>query len=405
MKVLIVNKFLHPNGGSETYIFQIGRQLVQMGHEVQYFGMEHEGRIVGNHAECYTSNMDFHTGKLQKLLYPFKIIYSSEAKKKIRIVLEDFDPDVVHINNFNFQLTPSIIYGIKEYEKRRGKKISIIYTAHDSQLVCPNHLMQNSVSGKACIKCMESGLKNCVRGRCIHGSVSKSILGAWEGWLYKRLRTYRYIDTIICPSLFLKGRLQTEPALREKLVVMPNFINMADAGGKGWKKENYILYFGRYSIEKGIETLLKVCRSLPEIPFVFAGDGPLTEEVETCANIENRGFLKGNKLFETIGKAQLAVMPSECYENCPFSVMEAISCGTPVLGSNIGGIPELIEQGVTGELFNSGSDEDLSRKLQSLWENRTKLSEYSMNCQIKKFDTVEEYCQKLLLLYRQTYLV
>ena len=88
MKILIVNKFLYPNGGSETYIFQLGEQLAQMGHEVQYFGMEHEGRIVGNAAESYTSDMDFHSGKIKKLLYPFRIIYSREARKKIRRVLE-----------------------------------------------------------------------------------------------------------------------------------------------------------------------------------------------------------------------------------------------------------------------------------------------------------------------------
>ena len=83
----MVNKFLYPNGGSETYIFELGKKLHEMGHEVQYFGMEHEGRIVGNHAESYTANMDFHSTKLQKILYPFKIIYSHEARKKIRPVL------------------------------------------------------------------------------------------------------------------------------------------------------------------------------------------------------------------------------------------------------------------------------------------------------------------------------
>ena len=96
MRVLIVNKFLYPNGGSETYIFEIGKQLKEMGHEVQYFGMEHEDNVVGNRIGSYTSNMDFHGGKLSKLFYPFKIIYSTEACKKIRAVLEDFKPDVVH---------------------------------------------------------------------------------------------------------------------------------------------------------------------------------------------------------------------------------------------------------------------------------------------------------------------
>ena len=92
MKILMVNKFLYPNGGSETYIFKLGEQLQKKGHEVQYFGMEHAGRIVGNRLECYTSDMNFHAGGVGKLLYPFRIIYSGEAKRKMRRVLEDFRP-------------------------------------------------------------------------------------------------------------------------------------------------------------------------------------------------------------------------------------------------------------------------------------------------------------------------
>ena len=96
MKILMVNKFLYPNGGSETYIFKLGEYLERQGHEVQYFGMEHEGRCVGNHTEAYTSDMDFHGGsKLSKLTYPIKTIYSSEARKKIRLVLDDFRPDEI----------------------------------------------------------------------------------------------------------------------------------------------------------------------------------------------------------------------------------------------------------------------------------------------------------------------
>ena len=123
MKVLIVNKFLYPNGGSETYIFEIGKQLEKLGHEVQFFGMEHEGRIVGNNVGAYTSDMDFHTGKIDKLLYPFKILYSFDAKKQIRKVLEDMQPDVVHLNNINFQITPAVIDEIYNFRKRSGKNI------------------------------------------------------------------------------------------------------------------------------------------------------------------------------------------------------------------------------------------------------------------------------------------
>ena len=198
MRILIVNKFLYPNGGSETYIFKIGQQLQKMGHEVQYFGMEHPDRVVGNRINAYTSNMDFHTGKFTKIFYPFQIIYSRTARKKIRLVMEDFDPDVVHLNNFNFQLTPAIIYEIKEYEKSTGKRVKIIYTAHDTQLVCPNHLMRIPDTGELCRRCLKNGFFECVRHSCVHGSKLKSLCAYFEAELYQRLKTYKYIDCVIC---------------------------------------------------------------------------------------------------------------------------------------------------------------------------------------------------------------
>ena len=399
MKILIVNKFLYPNGGSETYIFKIGRQLQEMGHEVQYFGMEHEGRIVGNRAESYTSNLDFHTGKLQKFLYPLKIIYSAEARKKIRRVLEDFDPDAVHLNNFNFQLTPSILYEIRKYEKRSGKRIRVIYTAHDSQLVCPNHLMQNPLTGERCTLCMESGAINCVRGKCIHGSRIKSLLAALEHWIYRRLKTYRMIDRIICPSEFLKGRLATDPVLAPRLLVMHNFVDVK-LPEREISKGDYALYFGRYSEEKGIKTLLKAIGRFPEILFVFAGNGPLRGEVEAAGNVENRGFLSGESLYETISAARFSVFPSECYENCPFSVMESLLCRTPVIGANAGGVPELIEAGRTGELFECGDADQLAERISSFWKEPGRLAEYTENCGKVKFDSLEEYCIKLCRIYR-----
>ena len=144
MKVLIINKFLYPNGGSETYIFKLGEALEQHGHEVQYFGMEHEGRCVGNRVNAYTSDMDFHGGsKLSKLTYPIKTIYSKEARVQLRKVLDDFKPDVCHLNNFNYQLTPSIILEIVKWRKETGRDCKIIFTAHDYQLVCPNHMLNN----------------------------------------------------------------------------------------------------------------------------------------------------------------------------------------------------------------------------------------------------------------------
>lgn len=399
MKILIVNKFLHPNGGSETYIFKLGEQLQKMGHAVEYFGMEHQGRIVGNRMEQYTSDTDFHGGGLKKMLYPFRILYSAEARKKLRIVLQDFKPDVVHLNNFNFQLTPSVIYEVKAFEKKTGHRIKIIYTAHDSQLVCPNHLMMQP-DHTPCTKCVGGSAVNCTKYKCIHGSFVKSVLGTLEAVIYRTNHVYKKIDTIIAPSEFLKNKLECSQDLKGRILVKHNFVESIPDYDKT-SDAPYVLYFGRYSQEKGVETLVEVCDRLPEIPFVFAGTGPLEEMVNARGNIENRGFLKGEKLYQTIAKAAFCIVPSECYENCPFSVMESQLCRTPLLASNQGGIPELIQENVTGELFEAGNVDELTDKIGKLWNDKERLQKYSNNCHNIHFRSVEEYCQEMIELYEE----
>ena len=398
MKILIVNKFLYPNGGSETYIFKLGEELLKQGHEVQYFGMEHEGRIVGNHAEIYTSNMDFHTGKLSKLMYPFKIIYSKEAYKKISLVLDDFNPDVVHLNNFNFQLTPSIIYAIRDWEKKNKKRIKIIYTAHDYQWICPNHMLQIPSTKELCFKCKGGKFGECAKNRCIHNSRLKSILGTLEADIYKKKKTYSLIDVIICPSCFLKEKLDSYEGLSKKTVVMHNFIDKISRDANVMK-EHYVLYYGRYAKEKGVSTLISVCKKHPEIRFKFAGSGPLEDEVNEVKNIENLGFLSGQDLINTIAKAKLVIIPSEWYENCPFTVMETQMFGTPLLASNLGGIPELVQDGVTGELFEAGNEIELENKLLKLLDKSNGLLvKYTNNCLKVNFDDAKEYTDKYMLL-------
>lgn len=368
MKILMINKFLHPNGGAETYVFKLGGYLASQGHEVQYFGMEQEGRAVGNRVNAYTSAMDFHGGsRLEKLLYPIKTIYSSEARRKIRLVLEDFQPDVCHLNNFNYQLTPSVILEIRKWEKQSGKKCRILYTAHDYQLVCPNHMCRNPVTNENCEECLGGHFGSCFKGRCIHGSRAKSLIGAVEGYFWNRLGVYRQIDTILCCSHFMKTKLDTNPVFAEKTVVLHNFADPVKP--KPVRKKDYILYFGRYSREKGIETLVRAAKELPSIPFVFAGSGPLEGLLEGIPNIQNAGFQTGEALETLIREARFTVCPSEWYENCPFSVMESQIYGTPVLGAGIGGIPELIHGGA---LFESGNGAELKEKIAKMWEGREK---------------------------------
>ena len=365
MRILMINKFLYPNGGSETYIFKLGDYLKSQGHEVQYFGMEHEGRCVGNAVNAYTTDMDFHNGsKLSKLTYPLKTIYSKEARVQLRKVLDDFQPDVCHLNNFNYQLTPSIILEIVKWRKQTGRSCRIVFTAHDYQLVCPNHMLNNPNTHQNCEQCLGGHFLNCTKGKCIHGSTAKSAIGTAEAMFWKWKGVYKYVDTMICCSEFLKTKMDTNPLFAAKTVALHNFVDRVQ-----WKetvKKDYVLYFGRFSEEKGIGTLIQVCKELPNIQLIFAGTGPLEDEVNGIKNIKNVGFQRGQALEKLIREARFSVYPSEWYENCPFSVMESQMYGTPVLGANIGGIPELIQQGKTGELFESGNAADLKDKIKML---------------------------------------
>ena len=394
MKILLINKFLYPNGGSETYIFKLGQQLMDMGHEVQYFGMEHEGRIVGNRVEAYTSDMDFHGGsKLAKLTYPIKTIYSSEARKKLRLVLEDFQPDVCHLNNFNYQLTPSIILEIRKW----SKTCKILYTAHDYQLVCPNHMCRTVISNENCEKCLGGHFFHCTKGKCIHGSLAKSAIGTMEATFWKLMGAYKHINTVICCSRFMKNKLDTYKVLADKTVALHNFMEPVEK--KEVEKGDYVLYFGRFSQEKGIGTLIQVAKELPDVQFIFAGSGPLEEQVAGVSNIKNVGFQRGEALEKLIREARFSVYPSEWYENCPFSVMESQVYGTPVLGADIGGIPELIEPGKTGLLFESGNAADLKVKIETLWKDPQLLAEMTENCTPDRFTSLERYTVELMKYY------
>lgn len=422
MKYLIVNKFLYPNGGSETYIFGLGEALAKLGHEVQYFGMDDERNIVGNEVFAATPNMDFHSGgKLSKLTLPLKTIRSAEAAWQIRLVLEYIEPDVVHLNNFNFQITPSIIPEIRAWERETGHRVKILYTAHDYQLVCPNHMLSDIRTGQVCERCLarnggRAGFLNCVRNRCIHGSAARSAVGMAEAVYWNRVKhVYDEIDLIVCPSEFLKEKMDTNPVFAKKTVALHNFMPAAvseeaasdlppaDAAGAAENAQplpgtddGYVLYFGRYAREKGIATLLKVAKSLPEIPFVFAGGGPLEEQVRSVENVTDVGFLTGSELNGLIAGARFSVYPSEWYENCPYSVMESQTLGTPVLGADIGGIPELIKSGETGELFAAGDARALRKAVRRLWKHPELTDRYAENCRKAHFDDADEYCGKLL---------
>lgn len=396
MKILLINKFLYPKGGAETYVFKLGDILKENGHSVEYFGLENEKNIVGNAAGALVSDMDFGAGIMKNLTSPFRLIYSSEARKKLRKVLYSFNPDVVHLNNIQFHLTPSIILEAEKYRKKTGKTLKIVYTAHDYQLICPSHgLFDNDI--KVCEKCLGGNYTHCLRTKCVKNSRAKSFLGMLDAYFWKHSKAYGFIDTIICPSLFLKNKLDLQERFADKTVAIHNFIEpqkIQDAN-----KENYILEFGHLCRDKGTLTLLEAAKRMPDTRFVFAGYGQAEADIAKVPNAEYVGFKTGEELKNLISKALCSVYPSEWYENCPFSVIESQNYGTPVIGSRMGGIPELIEEGKTGLLFEAGNADDLHNKLKFLLETPNKLKEMTDNCAQTVFETPNSYYNKLIEIY------
>lgn len=396
MKVLLVNKFLYPKGGAETYIFKLGEILTSYGHEVEYFGLDNPKNIVGNSADSYVSDIDFSAGISKNLKAPFRIIYSSQARKKIRAVLEKFQPDVVHLNNIQFHLTPSIILEAVKFRKKTGKALKIIYTAHDYQLICPAHGLFDS-QYNVCEKCLNGSYFNCLKKKCIKNSALKSILGVADAYFWKYSKAYAYIDKIICPSAFLKNKLDTQKRFADKTVAVHNFIEPQTVDTV--KKEGYILEFGHLSKDKGTNTLLEAAKNMPEYRFVFAGFGKAEKDIARVENAEYVGFKIGDELKNLIQKASCSVYPSEWYENCPFSVIESQMYGTPVIASRMGGIPELIKEGETGLLFEAGNASDLENKLHFLLKNPARLDEFSLNCRNIEIETPKTYYEKLMRIY------
>lgn len=396
MKILMVNKFLYPKGGVETYILKLGRILQSKGHEVQYFGLANEKNTVGNEVGAYMADMDLNAGICKNLHAPFRIIYSAQARRQIRRVLEDFQPDVVHLNNIHYHLTPSIILEAEKYRRQTHCPMKIIYTAHDYQLVCPSHGLFDTRL-RICEKCLSGNYTHCLRTKCLKNSRAKSLLGMCDAYFWKWNKAYSYIDKIICCSSFLRSKLDVQERFRSKTVAIHNFTDRAQE--KGVLKEGYVLQFGHLSKEKGTLPLLETARRMPDVQFIFAGYGEAEAEITGVANAQYVGFKTGEELEMLIRKAAVSVCPSEIYENCPFSVIESQMYGTPVVGARIGGIPELIEEGRTGELFEAGNADDLERVLRKMLFTPELLRNYADACILKENETPDSYYEKLMAVY------
>ena len=402
MKILMVNKFFYIKGGSETYYFALKRLLEAKGHTVIDFSMKNEKNFDSPYREYFVEAVDYNGGmsRKQQLKAARNIIYSTEAKHKLEKLIQDTKPDIAHLHIFQHQLSPSILDVLKKYD------IPTVYTAHDLKMLCLNYVMMTH--GQLCEKCKGGHYLNCLKKKCVKNSALKSSINVLEGYLHKWRKSYDAIDVILTPSMFYKNKFLDFGIDKERVYHLPNFLDReCPEVETAQDKEQYFLYFGRLSAEKGILTLIKAVKNTKNHLYI-AGTGPCLEEIEqylkeyNMTNVKLLGFKSGKELIDIVGNARAVILPSEWYENGPYSAIESLQLGRPVIGSELGGIPELIDG--NGKVFRHGDVEALREILEQFPSPET--SDYQRYCRRSKEIFAKNYMaeghyEKLLPMYEK----
>ncbi|MFB3895737.1 MAG: glycosyltransferase [bacterium] len=404
MKILFANKFFYPKGGAEISLFTTTALLEQQGHTISYFAMQHPQNLPSGYSTYFVSSVDYETGHglLQQLKTTGRLLYSFEAKQKILHLIKSEKPDIAHLNNIYHQISPSIIDTLKK------ERIPIVMTLRDYKLTCPvyTHLSQNRV----CEECRQHRFYRVLVNRCTKSSIPKSMVNMLEMYLHHSLlQIYHKVDCFIAPSRFLMDKT-IELGFKGRIVYLPNFIDTSSYPPVYQATENSIVYFGRLSEEKGLITLLDAVKGL-DIQLKIIGDGPQKErlfskvEQEKITHVSFLGHKNNEQLIPEIQRAIAVVIPSEWYENNPRAIIESFALGKPVIGSNIGGIPELVRDNETGFLFSPGNSCELKEKIMQLVQQPDRILRLGKNARafvetnlnpVKHYETLMSIYQSVI---------
>lgn len=359
-RLLSLNSYHYRRGGSDVVYFEHEAMFREIGWETAHMAMHHPRNVDSPWSPYFVDEIEFgHAyGPMKKLEMAGKVIYSWEARRKLGQLLDRFPADLAHVHCIYHHLSPSVLPLLKE----RG--VPVVLTAHDLKLACPAYKMLNS--GGVCERCKSGNLLHVVGNRCVRDSLPVSALVAVEATVSRALGLYRRnVDRVVVPSRFYERKLQEWGWPPEQLTYVPNYVH-ADRFEPEYEPGSYFLYFGRLAPEKGVHTLIKAAKRA-KVGLKIAGTGPMESELRAAAadepSIEFLGYRGGDELWSLVRSSRAVVLPAEWYENAPMSVLEAYACGKPVIGSDMGGIPELIVPGDTGAIFRGGQVNELAELL------------------------------------------
>lgn len=344
MRVLQVDKFLRRYGGAAAYMLDLGELLTRRGHRVEYFSVSHAENMNATYQDLFPTVPSYEpppTELRARLRAGANMFWSREASRGMEAVLEEFQPDIVHLHNIYHQLSPSVLRPIGS----RG--IPMVMTLHDFKLICPTYRLHDGRS--SCEACVGGGFHNAVLRRCKSGSIVNSALLAAETAVHRQLGAYDSVDRFVCPSRFLLDKLLEAGFDPDRLEHLPNFTSLEPVTERR-QPGDAVVSIGRLSREKGIDTLIEACAIPPARPLRIAGTGPLEDQLRSSAQglapdtTVFLGQLDRPAVISEIDHGRVVVFPARGYENMPLAILEAMSRGKPVIVTDIGGSPELIER-------------------------------------------------------------
>ena len=358
MKVLQLHNLYRIAGGEDAVVHRERLLLQQHGHQV--IALERSNAETDHWPEWRRARMLPDT------------FFSAESYRMVREICRRERPDVAHVHNVFFLLSPSVYYALD----REG--VPVVQTCHNFRFLCANAIFYTE--GGLCERCVGGNYFHAALRRCYHESRAQSLaLAASLAWHRYAGHWWDRIDAFIALSEFSRRKLIEGGLPEDRLFLKPHFLdsNVAPPCVNG----DYAVVMGRLHPEKDVQTAIEAFQHLPELRLLVLGEGPLMEPLKALAqrlglrNVEFRGFVGGAARFEILRQSKLLVLPSRVYENFSVSVLEAYAMGKPVVASRIGAIAEMVKEGETGLLFEPGQPADLAQKIRQLIERPERASE------------------------------
>jgi glycosyltransferase involved in cell wall biosynthesis len=401
MRILYCNKYNYPFSGTEVYLFEVMELMRAQGHEVALFSMANPRGEPTPYDRHFVPTIDFKAkGRWwEKAGRAGHAIYSTDARRRIRAMIQEFRPDVAHVRSIYHHLSPSILWEL------RAQNVPVVYHVNDFKVLCPNY---NLVShGVACEACKGGEFWHVMQRSCYPGLGARMALTA-EAYVHRWLGTYRKcVDLFLAPSQFVREKFVEHGCDDSKFEVLPHFQKTHDLRAPNPKNDAPLLYFGRLSPEKGVDDLLRSMQRVPQMRLIVAGDGPQRGELEQLAaslglsNVEFVGQVGRAELDSLISQSRFTVLPSHAYETLGKTILESYAEGRAVVASDLGSRRELVLQGETGLLYRTGDVDQLTEAIQTLGATPDVAEEMGRAGweKVRQFHTPEAHYQKLMSLY------